>query len=391
MALIERVILIIIDGFGVGELPDASRYGDQGSDTMGHIAAQVGLKIPHLQKMGIGNIKKIEGLTPAKNPLASFGMMAERSVGKDTTSGHWELMGVVLDRPFPTYPEGFPPEIILTFEKAIGRKILWNRPASGTEIIKKLGQEHLRTGCPIVYTSADSVFQIAAHKDVIPLKELYEMCLLARRLLVGKHRVARVIARPFIGQLGNFTRTPERRDFSLPPPEETLLDKLSQAGLQVTGIGKVEDIFAGSGLTRVIHTRNNQEGMQQTIQQVKKGGNGLIFTTLTDFDALYGHRNNAPGYAKALEEFDSVLPGLEEAKHSGDMLIITSDHGCDPTTPSTDHSREYVPLLVWGEKLKGGVNLGVRASFADVGKTIAEIFEIEGLPHGESFLDEITC
>jgi len=391
MALIERVILIIIDGFGVGELPDASHYGDQGSDTMGHIASQVGLKIAHLEKLGIGNIKKIEGLTPAKNPLASFGMMAERSVGKDTTSGHWELMGVVLDRPFPTYPEGFPPEIILPFEKAIGRKVLWNRPASGTEIIKKLGQEHLRTGRPIVYTSADSVFQIAAHKDVIPLQELYEMCLLARRLLVGKHRVARVIARPFIGQPENFTRTPERRDFSLPPPEETLLDKLSQAGLQVTGIGKVEDIFAGSGLTRVIHTRNNQEGMQQTIQQVKKGGNGLIFTTLTDFDTLYGHRNNAPGYAKALEEFDSILPGLEEAKHSGDMMIITSDHGCDPTTPSTDHSREYVPLLVWGEKLKGGINLGVRASFADVGKTIAEIFKIEGLPHGESFLDEITC
>ena len=390
MALIDRIILIIIDGFGVGELPDASHYGDRGSDTMGHIAAQVGLNIPHLEKMGIGNIKKIKGLTPAKAPLASFGMMAERSVGKDTTSGHWELMGVVLDRPFPTYPEGFPPEIILPFEKAIGKKILWNRPASGTEIIKKLGQEHLRSGCPIVYTSADSVFQIAAHKDVIPLKELYEMCLIARRLLGGKHGVARVIARPFLGQPGNFTRTPERRDFSLPPPQETLLDKLTQAELEVTGIGKVEDIFAGSGLTRVIHTRNNQEGMKQTIRHTKKRGSGLIFTTLTDFDTLYGHRNNAPGYAKALEEFDSILPGLEEAKHPEDMLIITSDHGCDPTTPSTDHSREYVPLLVWGERVKRGVNLGVRASFADVGKTIAEVFKIKGLPHGKSFLDEIA-
>ncbi len=390
MALIDRVILIIIDGFGVGELPDASQYGDQGSDTMGHIASEVGLKIPHMQNLGIGNIKKIAGITPAKAPLASFGMMAERSTGKDTTSGHWELMGVVLDRPFPTYPEGFPPEIILPFEKAIGSKILWNRPASGTEIIKKLGQEHLHTGCPIVYTSADSVFQIAAHKDVILLKELYEMCLIARRLLVGKHGVARVIARPFIGQPGNFTRTPERRDFSLPPPEETLLNKLSQAGLEVTGIGKVEDIFAGSGLTRIIHTRNNEEGMKQTMRQAKKRESGLIFTTLTDFDTLYGHRNNAPGYAKALEEFDAVLPELEEAKHSGDMLIITSDHGCDPTTPSTDHSREYVPLLVWGERAKQGVNLGVRASFADVGKTIADVFKIKGLPHGESFLDDIA-
>ncbi len=389
MALIDRVILIIIDGFGVGELPDASCYGDRGSDTLGHIASEVGLKIPHMEKLGIGNIKKIEGITPAKAPLASFGMMAEQSPGKDTTSGHWELMGVILNQPFPTYPKGFPPEIIIPFEKAIGRKILWNRPASGTEIIKKLGQEHLSTGRPIVYTSADSVFQIAAHKDVILLDELYEMCIIARRLLMGKHGVARVIARPFIGQSGNFTRTPERRDFSLPPPEETLLDKLSHSGLEVTGLGKVEDIFAGSGLTRAIHTRNNQEGMKQTIRHTKKRGSGLIFTTLTDFDTLYGHRNNAPGYAKALEEFDSVLPELEEAKHPGDMLIITSDHGCDPTAPSTDHSREYVPLLVWGERVKRGVNLGIRASFADVGNTIAEVFKIKGLPHGESFLDEI--
>jgi len=391
MALIERVILIIIDGFGVGELPDASRYGDQGSDTLGHIAAEVGLKVPHLEKLGIGNIKEVRGLTPAKTPIASFGMLAERSAGKDSTSGHWELMGVVLDRPFPTYPEGFPMEIILTFEKAIGRRVLWNRPASGTEIIKKLGEEHLRTGYPIVYTSADSVFQIAAHKEVIPLEELYEMCLVARRLLVGKHTVARVIARPFVGQPGSFTRTTERRDFSIPPPEETLFDKLSQAGLEVTGIGKVEDIFAGSGLTRIIHTRNNQEGMEQTILEVKKGGRGLIFTTLSDFDTLYGHRNNPKGYARALEEFDSILPKLEAAKYPSDALIITSDHGCDPTTPSTDHSREYVPLLVWGDKVKGGVNLGVRKTFADVGKTIAEVFKIEGLPYGESFLKEITC
>jgi len=390
MAPIERVILIIIDGFGVGELPDASRYGDQGSDTLGHIAAKVGLMIPHLQKLGIGNIKKVRGLTPAKTPIASFGMMAERSAGKDTTSGHWELMGVVLDRPFPTYPEGFPMKIILPFERAIGRRVLWNRPASGTEIIKKLGEEHLRTSYPIVYTSADSVFQIAAHKEVIPLEELYEMCLIARRLLVGRHAVARVIARPFIGQPGNFTRTPERRDFSLPPPEETLLDKLSQEELEVIGIGKLEDIFAGLGLTRAIHTRNNQEGMEQTIREVKKGGRGLIFTTLTDFDTLYGHRNNPKGYARALEEFDSILPRLEVAKHLSDMLIITSDHGCDPITPSTDHSREYVPLLVWGDRVKGGVNLGIRKTFADVGRTIAEVFKIEGLLHGESFLKEIA-
>jgi len=391
MAPIERVILIIIDGFGVGELPDAARYGDQGSDTLEHIATSVGLNMPHMEKLGIGNIKKIRGLTPAEAPIASFGMMAERSAGKDTTSGHWELMGVVLDRPFPTYPEGFPPEIVLPFEKAIARRVLWNRPASGTEIIKKLGEEHLRTGYPIVYTSADSVFQISAHKDIISLEELYEMCLIARRLLRGEHAVARVIARPFIGQPGSFTRTPERRDFSLPPPQATLLDRLSQSGLEVTGIGKVEDIFAGSGLTKIIHTRNNQEGMEQTIQAVKKRGSGLIFTTLTDFDTLYGHRNNPEGYAMALEEFDSTLPALEAVKHSADMLIITSDHGCDPITPSTDHSREYVPLLVWGDRVKGGVNLGVRASFADVGKTIAEVFKIEGLPHGDSFLKKITC
>ena len=390
MTTIERVILIIVDGLGVGELPDASRYGDQGSDTLGNIVTEVGLKIPHLERLGIGNIKRIKGLTPAKSPIASFGMMAEMSAGKDTTSGHWELMGLVLDRPFPTYPEGFPPEIILPFEKAIGRRILWNRPASGTEIIKKLGEEHLRTGYPIVYTSADSVFQIAAHKEVIPLERLYEMCILARRLLVGKHGVARVIARPFVGEPGNFTRTHERRDFSLPPPEETLLDKLSQAGLEVTGIGKVDDIFARSGLTNIIHIKNSQEGMEQTLMEVKKGGRGLFFTTLTDFDTLYGHRNNTPGYARALEEFDSILPKLEAAKQPGDMLIITSDHGCDPTTPSTDHSREYVPLLVWGNRVTGGVNLGVRTSFADVGKTIAEVFRIKGLPYGESFLKEIT-
>jgi phosphopentomutase len=386
----RKVILIILDACGIGELPDAHLYQDEGSDTIVNTARAVGeLKLPNLEKLGLGNIDHILGVNPNPDALSSYGKMAELSAGKDSTSGHWEIMGLVLEKPFPVYPHGFPPEIVGPFEKAIGSKILGNKPASGTEIIKELGEKHMRTHHPIVYTSADSVFQIAAHEEIIPVNKLYEMCMKARKILTGEHGVARVIARPFVGEPGSFKRTERRKDFSLPPPEETVLDMLKKNGIPVIGIGKIEDLFAGHGLTESIHTKNNSDGMDKLVEAIKKFERGLLFINLVDFDMLWGHRNDPQGFASGLEDFDLRLPEVLNLLRSDDLLVITADHGCDPTTPSTDHSREYVPLLVYGKSIKKGVNLGTRKSFSDVGKTIAEIFEVSGTRNGESFLNKL--
>ncbi|MCS7202238.1 MAG: phosphopentomutase [Dictyoglomus sp.] len=387
----KRVILIILDGVGIGELPDAYKYNDQGSNTLANIASVIGgLSLPNLERLGLSNIHPILGIKPQEKPLSYFGKMAEKSPGKDTTTGHWEIAGLILDKPFPTYPNGFPKEIIEKFEREIGRKILGNYKASGTEIIESLGEEHMKTGYPIVYTSADSVFQIAAHEDIIPIEELYRMCEIARNILQGEHGVARVIARPFLGKKGNFYRTPRRRDFSLPPPRKTLLDYLKEKGKDVIGIGKIEDIFAGRGLTLSLHSDNNKEGMENIIKAMKILKEGMIFANLVDFDMVYGHRNNIEGFAKALEEFDGFLPQIMSLLKDEDMLIITADHGCDPTTESTDHSREYVPLLIYSPGfLKSGF-LGIQSSFSNLGKTIADYFKIEENElDGESFLKEL--
>jgi phosphopentomutase len=386
----RRIVLIILDACGIGELPDAYLYGDEGSNTIVNTAKAVGgLKLPNLENLGLGNIEPIPGVNPHREALGNYGKMAELSPGKDSTSGHWEIMGLVLEKPFPVYPDGFPPEIIEPFERTIGSKILGNKPASGTEIIKELGEEHVKTHNPIVYTSADSVFQIAAHEEIIPVNKLYEMCIKARNILKGKHGVARVIARPFVGEPGSFKRTERRRDFSLPPPEETVLDILKKNGIPVIGIGKIEDLFAGRGLTESIHTKNNSDGMDKLVGAMKKFEKGLLFINLVDFDMLWGHRNNPQAFASGLEDFDTRLPEVLNLLGTDSLLIITADHGCDPTTPSTDHSREYVPLLVYGKSIKNGVNLRIRKSFSDVGKTIAEIFKINGTKNGKSFWNEI--
>lgn len=388
MITTRRVILIVLDSVGLGALPDAAAYGDEGSNTLVHTAQAVGgLALPHLGRLGLGNLAVIPGTPSVNNPEGAFGLMREASVGKDTTTGHWEIAGLVLDHPFPTYPEGFPAEVIDAFSRAIGRPVLGNRPASGTQIIAELGAEHLRTGYPIVYTSADSVFQIAAHEEIIPPEELYAMCQVARRLLVGKHGVGRVIARPFVGKEGNFRRTERRRDFALPPSDVTLLDWLIARGVPVWAVGKIEDIFAGRGITQAWHTAGNREGLEVTLDLVERVQEGLIFTNLVDFDMLYGHRNDPQGYAHALEEFDAMVPEIRCRLREEDLLIITADHGCDPTTPSTDHSREQVPLLVTGPAVRGGVELGIRESFRDVGATVA--LWLTGIPfgRGRSFLD----
>lgn len=386
----KRVILIVLDGVGIGELPDASKYGDEGSNTLANTAEAVGgLNLPNMGKLGLSNIHPIKGVPFEDKPLAFYGKMAEASPGKDTTTGHWEISGIILDKPFPTYPNGFPKEIIEKFEKAIGRKVLGNKPASGTEIIKELGEEHIKTGYPIVYTSADSVFQIAAHEDVIPVEELYRMCEIARSILQGEHAVARVIARPFAGAPGNFYRTPKRKDFSLPPPRNTLLDFLKNNNYDVIGVGKIEDIFAGRGLTYSLHQKNNAEGIENIFVAWNKLKEGLVFINLVDFDTLYGHRNDPLGMAKALEEFDKALPMIMELLSDKDLLIITADHGCDPTTPSTDHSREYVPLLIYSPDFKNTYSLEVQRTFANLGKTIADYFKVENDLEGESFLSII--
>lgn len=388
---INRVIVVVLDSAGIGELPDAVAFGDVGSHTLGNMAREVGgLQMPQMEKMGLGNIAILQGVLPQVNPTAAYGKMAEVSPGKDTTTGHWELMGLQLEKPFPLYPEGFPPEVMEAFEERIGVETLGNYPASGTEIIEELGEEHMRTGKPIVYTSGDSVFQIAAHEEIVPLNDLYDMCEQARMILRGEHEVSRVIARPFVGEPGNFTRTANRHDYSVEPPRPTVLDKLKEAGLMVYAVGKINDIFVGRGITDYIYTQDNMDGVDKTIAAIRDNRErGLIFTNLVDFDAKFGHRNNPQGYADALADFDRRLPEIVAALGEEDILIITADHGNDPTTSSTDHSREYVPILITGQAVKRGVNIGVRGTFADLGATISDILGAAAPPKGQSFKLEI--
>ncbi|MEO0093207.1 MAG: phosphopentomutase [candidate division WOR-3 bacterium] len=383
-----RAIIIVLDGVGVGELPDASQYNDKGSNSLANLAEKIGgLFLPNLESLGLGNIIEIKGIKRQVKLIGSFGKMAEKSPGKDSTSGHWEIAGVILNQCFPIYPKGFPKELIEKFEKAIGRKVLGNIPASGTEIIERLGEEHMKTGYPIVYTSADSVFQIAAHEAVIPVPKLYEMCQIARTLLQGEHCVGRVIARPFIGSPGTFCRT---KDFSLEPPIPTLLDIAKENGYPVIVIGKVDELFAQRGYTKAYHSVNNQECIDLTLNALKENWEGLIFTNLIQFDMDWGHRNDYLAYYNGLKEFDARLPQIIAQLKTDDLLAITSDHGNDPTTPSTDHSREYVPLLIYSKSLKAGVNLGIRDTFADLGQTIAEYLKIPRLANGKSFLKELS-
>ena len=382
----RRAIVIVLDSVGIGEMPDAGEYGDLGSNTLGNIARlRGGLHLPHLQKLGLGNIVPIDGVPRILNPEGSFGKMKERSSGKDTTSGHWEMAGVILERAMPTFPRGFPQEFIERYELAIGRRVIGNEVASGTEIIQRLGEEHVRTGKPIVYTSADSVFQVAAHEEVIPLSELMRLCQIARDMLTGELQVGRVIARPFLGETGQFYRTPNRHDFALEPPHKILHEYIQERGLEVCAVGKIRDIYAGRGITDFVTTKGNMESVDKTLEYMTKVKTGLIMTNLVDFDMVYGHRNDVEGYAKALEAFDARLPEIYAALRSDDMLIITADHGCDPTLPGSDHTREYVPLLVYGLTLNKGVELGVRSTFADLGATVADYLDTKPMLNGESF------
>jgi phosphopentomutase len=383
------MILLVLDSVGIGEMPDAAEWGDAGSDTLGHILEKERPRLPNLQRLGLGNIRNLPNLPALDLPEGAFGKAAIFSNGKDTTVGHWEMAGIITEVPFPTYPDGFPPRILDPFREAIGRDILGNKPASGTEIIKELGAEHMSTGKPIVYTSADSVFQIAAHEETIPLPELYKMCQIARDLLDGRDKVARVIARPFIGPPGHFERTTNRKDFAIPPPGLTLLDILKEHSFAVVGVGKIGAIFEYQGVTESLPAHNNGESVDQTIAALLDTPDGLIFTNLVDFDMLWGHRNDSHGYAGGLQRFDELLPELRAALREDDCLIITADHGCDPVTPGTDHTREYVPILVCGKKIKGGCNLGTRTSLADMGQTIAENFGLR-IPAGTSFLAELA-
>jgi phosphopentomutase len=384
-----RAIVIVLDSVGVGALPDASTYGDEGSDTVGNIARRIPLQLPVLRSLGLGRVASI-GQPPAPAvPPAAVGRMAEASPGKDSVTGHWEMMGIVLARPFPVFPDGFPASVIREFARLTGRDVLGNKAASGTEIIDELGPEHLRTGSLIVYTSADSVFQIAAHEDVVPVPELYRACELAYTLVGEGLGVGRVIARPFVGAPGRFSRTANRHDYALPPTSETLLDRMKAVNLPVVAIGKIEDLFAGRGITRAFHTANDDQGMDDVERQMVDVDAGLIFANLVDFDTLYGHRNDVEGYAANLERFDRRLAHLLPLLRDDDLLVVTADHGNDPTTPTTDHAREYVPLVVTGARVLGGVDLGTRRTFADLGQTLAEIFGVGRLAHGTSFLPEI--
>jgi phosphopentomutase len=387
-----KVLLLVCDSFGVGEAPDAAAYGDEGSDTIGNTARAVGgIRAPNLAGLGLGHLTEAPGIEPRADAGTAHGKMAERSAGKDTTTGHWEICGLVVERPFPTYPGGFPPEVIEPFERAVGLPVLGNEAASGTAIIDRLGEEHLRTGRPIVYTSADSVFQIAAHKDVVPLERLYEWCRLARDILVGEHRVGRVIARPFEGRPGSFTRTHERRDFSVEPFAPTYLDRIREADTPVFGVGKIPDIFAGRGLTESEHSESNDHGIDLTVKYLGREDDVLVVTNLVDFDTKYGHRNDPQGYAGCVEAFDRRVPELVDAVGDG-LLFLTGDHGCDPTDVSTDHTREHTPVLVAGGALgnRPAVDLGVRETFADLGATVAAIFGVgpDGLA-GASFAAEL--
>ena len=391
MAKFDRVIWVVLDSVGIGPLPDAEEYGDTGRNTLGHIAESRALKIPTLVTLGLANIASLEHLSAPKVPRASFGKGATHSPGKDTTTGHWEMAGVWLDQAFPVYKQGFPPEVMDAFEAEIGRKTIGNKPASGTEIIKELGAEHMRTGKPIVYTSGDSVFQIATHEDVIPIAELYRMCKIARRILDGKHRVGRVIARPFTGTEGNFVRTSRRHDYAVDPPRPMLLDVLKDRSVPVFGIGKIHDIYNGRGVDEYLTTRGNADGMEKLTAAAKERKGGLIFCNLVDFDMLYGHRKDVEGFAKSLEEFDRMLGDFLPLLSASDLLLITADHGCDPDPrwPTTDHSREYVPILAYSPEGRRGINLGVRDTLADMGQTIAETFG-GSIPHGSSFLHSLS-
>jgi phosphopentomutase len=386
----ERVVLVVLDSVGMGEMPDAAGWGDAGSDTLGHICESRQMSLPNLARYGLGNTRPLRGVAPDPSPRASFGRCALRSNGKDTTTGHWEMAGIVLDEAFPTYPEGFPREVVDRFVAETGVPgILGNVPASGTEIIKELGAEHVRTGRPIVYTSADSVFQIAAHEAVIPVERLYEICETARRILRGEHEVGRVIARPFEGEPGAFTRTENRHDYAVPPPRENLLPVLSDAGLDVVAVGKIASIYDAVGVTEDLRAKNNDQAVDQTISALGKKTRGLIFSNLVDFDMLYGHRRDVEGYARALEHFDRRLPEIEAAMRDTDLLLLTADHGNDPTFRGTDHTREYTPLIAYGPHARAGVNLGDRESLADIGQTVADNFGLR-LNAGESFLREIV-
>jgi phosphopentomutase len=384
-----RVTWIVLDSVGIGEMPDAAEYGDVGSDTLGNIARKRTLHLPNLEKLGLGNIKPLEHVAPAPHPAASFGRCALASPGKDTTTGHWEMVGIHLSKPFPLYPRGFPQEIMQEFERRIGSGSLGNCAASGTEIIKQLGEEHIRTGKPIVYTSADSVFQVAAHEEVIPLWELYKICETARDILRGPDEVGRVIARPFVGTPGSFSRTPNRKDYAVPPPKGMLLDQLEDRKVPVFSVGKIFDVFLGRGIQDYEKTKNNSDGMAKTLEALDEFEQGLIFVNLVDFDQLYGHRNDVEGYAAALEEFDRWLPSLLAKLSADDLLILTADHGCDPTTPSTDHSREYVPLLAYRPRQPEGSNLGLRSTLSDIGQTVAGNFGTN-ISVGTSFLGALN-
>jgi phosphopentomutase len=381
----ERVVVVVLDSVGIGELPDAALYGDQGSNTLGNTAAQVSLVVPHLAAMGLSRLVTLNASAPATSPTAAFGRMAERSAGKDSVTGHWELMGIVLDRPFPTFPHGFPRGWMDEFEQRIGRQSIGNVVASGTAIIDELGPLHMETGYPIVYTSADSVFQIAAHEGIVPVPQLYKWCQAAYDIAVTGHGLGRVIARPFIGLPGSFQRTANRHDYAMPPIAETLLDGLTTAGHQVSAVGKVSDLFAGRGISTSHPTKSDAEGVDKIEQLMVTQSKGLIIANLVDFDTLYGHRNDPAGYAANLARFDARVPSLLGRLRDDDLLVITADHGNDPTTPSTDHSREYVPVLAYGRRVKAGTDLGTRATFADLGQTLAEIFGVGPLAHGTSF------
>ena len=391
MGTINRVIVIVLDGVGAGEAPDAAAYGDVGSNSLGNVARVIGgLKTPNMYELGLGNITPIVGVPENPKTRGAFGKFQPKSAGKDTVIGHWEMMGVHLPVAFPTYPNGFPPAVLDPFRKATGRDVLGNKPASGTEILVELGMEHMRTGKPIVYTSADSVFQIAAHEEVIPLEELYDMCQKARDILVGEHGVGRVIARPFLGDAPeNFKRTHHRHDYPRLPEYPTMMEKLVAAGKEVYSVGKIDDIFANHGITKSNHVTSNVDSIKAMLEFMNEDFEGFLFVNLIEFDMIYGHRNDPRGYADALEQFDSYVPEIEKRLKPGDLVIVTGDHGVDPTTPGTDHSREYVPLLAFGPHIKHGVDLGIRGSLGDIAGTMAEIFSLEPQPIGESFLKEI--
>src|SRR6266571_3806733 len=390
MSKVKRAILVVLDGVGAGPNPDADDYGDDGASSLEHCALAIGgLALPNLGSIGLGNITPILGTPPTDDARGSYGRMAEAGTGKDSTTGHWEMTGVVLHKPLPSYPNGFPADLVAHFEQAIGREVIGNKAASGTEIIKELGEEHLRTGRPILYTSADSVFQIAAHQEVIPLEELYHMCQIARDMLTGDHAVGRVIARPFIGTPGNFKRTEHRRDFSLAPLGITLLDVLKDNGKEVIGIGKIEDLFAGRGLTQRDHTETNRDGMAVTLHWLERDFTGLLFVNLVEFDMLWGHRRDSEGYAQALREVDSWFGRVQQVMQLEDAIFFTADHGVDPTYRGSDHTREEVPLLAYGKPVSAGIDLGVRSTFADLGQTLAEAFGVGPLAAGTSFAHDI--